>query len=722
MKGIRLWTAFNVFNENPCRNESKNYWIFCVGIFNIFLYALSKILKYQDGSFKLSGGQNLFFNKDIHDAYASKKSKFSKFFGWFMSYKSLYSVILKFFHIWYKMLTINQGADFSNDALACILVFSVVESIFTLYVAVTRDSTTADLLSGLFFSPFSMFLEFIYFDRQIETSNLLFAYSLTSVDFFMTWADCKIQRSLVKLNPEKYGYLKPNNLFNYQLGHLTDSILNKTKPNNTTNCQSGNLTDRILNNTKINNSINYQSGNLTDQILNSTLSSSQSDELITRTLENPSDDDDPLQDEPKLRINVLLYTKNIPLLIEFLKLFFFVKSIYIYIRNHGACFMSQSVVKSYHEFIGYTLKTAGINTIQTDNIQSNITSDCIRRSYFETFENRHKNSIEWDWERTFLITLMICYHYFVLIIALFKTWQYHRRDQSSFNISSIFKSISRFYSVFDIIYHLVCVIFASLLINLIVYDINSTAEYNKSITSTGENFSDVISFKVSDQLYYKDRTNFIPFKFFVVNFLIAKVILLEIVFPKKYLSDNRRIGGLYCHGLIKFMAFIIMISTSLLYNLQKAIDENIKLEAAKNRANEVIASNENCMHKSSLEEIRSCLIIFNVIDIGTSYRTDYMIVGYAMLVGFALDYIKFEKHCNCFMNIMFIITKIVTALSYLIVVLSLYIAFISVDYKNPDCDFDNLQPYLITDTSIGILAIVSFIVISILEYCISKNK
>ena len=135
------------------------------------------------------------------------------------------------------------------------------------------------MLSGLFFAPFSMFLEFIYFDRQIEDSNLLFAYSLALLDFFMMWADTKIQRSLIKVNPEKYGYSKYRNMINVKTSHLTSTILNKNRV------------------------VSYSSS-----IPNSTTIS------IT-------------QSERTLQINSELFTKNIPLLIEFLKLFFFVKSV-----------------------------------------------------------------------------------------------------------------------------------------------------------------------------------------------------------------------------------------------------------------------------------------------------------------------------------------------------------------------------------------------------------
>ena len=155
--------------------------------------------------------------------------------------------------------------------------------------------------------------------------------------------------------------------------------------------------------------------------------------------------------------------------------------------------------------------------------------------------------------------------------------------------------------------------------------------------------------------------------------MIAKVLFVEIMFPKKYLSKNCHE---YCHGLIKLLAFGLIIIVSVLHNyhnnstkIKHMLEDHSRwwIEFNQHHNRQINAAKElEPIDVKSTHVKRSSIIVRTVYD----YAVPQLIQVYFVLFGFSIDYFKIgirKKYITC-LNLSFIFAKVASLLLYIVLI------------------------------------------------------
>ena len=211
--------AFFVWAINPCSSKNKIYIIAIVSILSclsklgVKIYKRAEKLKIllqqnaqNDQNSLLEAGTHqpnfqrvrsfcsyifskstvysfatsLFYDNEIYLAFKQNGSPIS---GRIFAAIPLFSNIASILHIWYEIKSLNEGVSLTVLPFVLMITLKVVETFISTRVLYKLESYQRETLTTMLFSPLNCFIEFIYFDRQLEDSKILFGYFMTVLDF-----------------------------------------------------------------------------------------------------------------------------------------------------------------------------------------------------------------------------------------------------------------------------------------------------------------------------------------------------------------------------------------------------------------------------------------------------------------------------------------------------------------------------------------------------------
>ena len=132
--------------------------------------------------------KNIVYSEDIEKSFKAKleykRNFFTRVLRIFAPYRFLYNLGLDFFHILYMLMQLNESNSLSEKIFAVIISVSVLKTVLKCYFVLDNQHIKSELMTSLFFGPLTSFLEFLYFDRQIDVGGFdlpIFGKSLDSV-------------------------------------------------------------------------------------------------------------------------------------------------------------------------------------------------------------------------------------------------------------------------------------------------------------------------------------------------------------------------------------------------------------------------------------------------------------------------------------------------------------------------------------------------------------
>ena len=404
--------------------------------------------------------------------HSNISKRLSSVIGTLFSFKPLASLISDLLHIYYRASTINEGWKLDSFGLTMILSLSFLETVVHCYILIKLNRHEAEIFTNLTIKPMILLSEFIYFDRQVEeTSLLFFAYFLTLFDLFKTIVEDEIIQTMLDCadHLSKHSDLDlldfsdyNENLKAYQSNTQSTSVEKSSK-------LKQHAFKIITNNQK---SKSSQEGETFKQKVNSIWIDTC---LNTRYKRDVSK-------------TVMFYAISANSVIDFNRTFYFFKSLYPIFGNFRSALITswyepaaviQSVScsnKSYLETFNHrTFENPSLNYNRSNQTYNTISGTPMSLENVTLAEQERQGRFndfnEWDCARTVLLTVVVFLHYSVILLGYtmqcMKSKNYRKNNLYEKIVTSLYKLNKRIHFVYVILV-LVVVTFS---VNLIPYDL-----------------------------------------------------------------------------------------------------------------------------------------------------------------------------------------------------------------------------------------------------------
>ena len=188
------------FWQESCNNVIKPT-IITIEVLKIFSVCLCKIIAHydvkNDQSIDLNSQiscldtfcnsvKRTVYSEDIQKAFEAKLKYMdsssstvhsfvlasTRFLIKFAPFRFLLNLGLDILHIFYMLMQLNDSNGLSAHIFGVIISVSVVKTVLKCVFIIKHEHIKSELATALLFGPTTTFLEFVYFDRQIEVSDL----------------------------------------------------------------------------------------------------------------------------------------------------------------------------------------------------------------------------------------------------------------------------------------------------------------------------------------------------------------------------------------------------------------------------------------------------------------------------------------------------------------------------------------------------------------------
>ena len=188
--------------QTNCQNIGITVSIIVIGCLNTLVFSFFK-LKRRFSSLKQPTRSNItilrkvlkyefietiideIYNKEILKAY--QHFKYTKL-GHIFALKFVFEVASDVLHVFYRQATIGN-TSIETLPLVIFLVLSSLDTLVKMALISRKNSLEVDFIVSVLLFPVVSFLEFVYFDRLIDSSELEFGLFLTLFDFFRLLAE-----------------------------------------------------------------------------------------------------------------------------------------------------------------------------------------------------------------------------------------------------------------------------------------------------------------------------------------------------------------------------------------------------------------------------------------------------------------------------------------------------------------------------------------------------
>ena len=414
---------------------------------------------------------SMFHDVNISKAFEHKNTRYYSNIGAFLAFKPLASLVSDVLNTFYRALTINEGWKIDGLGLTMILLLSFTETLIQCYITLNLNRHKAEIFTNLTLKPIILFSEFIYFDRQIDDSNLILAYFVTLFDFFRTIAEYKIIRTMLECdNDDTYDFSEYSEQLNaYETDNQSVSTVKQSKFKK--------VGFQVISSNKKNKSLE-EPDNSKSKFINIWINETSNTKYT--------------MDLSKV---VMLYTVSANLIIDFNRTFYFTKSMYqflgtarhsifkIFYRMYSVEFqpvMNQSCTqKSYFQTYNYRkLPDLTFNATHYTILGRSLPKD----NFTLTEEERHdllSNHYEWDFIRTVILTTVVFFHYIAVLLACFLN-KNNPKIRSNQNLyEQILFSLYNLSANVNFVYLCLVLAAATVSVNLILYDFEMMGLENK---------------------------------------------------------------------------------------------------------------------------------------------------------------------------------------------------------------------------------------------------